>query len=106
MGSSPTIPTNYLLFKGFLSKESGGQNLPPLPFYLPFKDTQYHKPHYNNPKNPKTMSAKQQAIEDIKKDLKRQGKCFLAFHTVLDPIMRQLVRQQLKQQLKLHQQYG
>lgn len=47
------------------------------------------------------MSAKQQAIEDIKKDLKKQGKSFLAFHTVLNPIMHRLVLQQIQKQKSL-----
>ena len=32
-----------------------------------------------------------QATEDIILELKRQGKCFLAFHKELDPIMSKLV---------------
>lgn len=40
--------------------------------------------------------AKQQAIQDIKEDLEKNHKCFLAFHTELDPIMEQLVNEQLR----------
>lgn len=44
------------------------------------------------------MSAKQQAIKDIKKDF---GKSFLAFHTELNQTMRELVRNQINEQKKL-----
>lgn len=42
--------------------------------------------------------AKKQAILDIKKELARDHKCFLAFHTSLNPIMDKLVNEQLKAQ--------
>lgn len=44
------------------------------------------------------MTAKELAIQDIQKDLKKQGKCFIAFRTELDPIMRTLVHNQLDAQ--------
>ena len=44
-------------------------------------------------------SAKQQAIKDIKDDLKRNGKCFLAFRTNLDNTMERLVDSQAMLQL-------
>ena len=47
------------------------------------------------------MSAKEQAILDIKEDLKKSHKAFLAFHTKLNPIMDKLVRNQITAQYKL-----
>lgn len=44
------------------------------------------------------MSAKEQAILDIKEDLKKTSKCFIAFRTKLNPVMNYLVHQQLKAQ--------
>lgn len=44
------------------------------------------------------MTARQQAEKDIRKDLSRQGKCFLAFRSELNPVMRHLVRQYLREQ--------
>ena len=44
------------------------------------------------------MSAKQQAILDIKEELSRQGKCFIAFVEKLNPVMDYLVKEQLKEQ--------
>lgn len=44
------------------------------------------------------MSAKEQAIQDIKDELRRQGKCFIAFHTELNPAIGRLVMQQIKRQ--------
>lgn len=46
------------------------------------------------------MSAKQQAILDIKKDLEKQGKCFIAFKSELNPVMNKLVNRQIKAQKK------
>ena len=34
--------------------------------------------------------AKRQAIEDIKAELEKSGKCFLAFRGELDPVMEKL----------------
>ena len=39
------------------------------------------------------MSAKQQAILDIREELQRQGKCFIAFHSELNPAINQLVEE-------------
>lgn len=47
------------------------------------------------------MTAKCLAIRDIKVSLKQQGKCFMAFHSELNPIMDKLVSDQLKAQRKL-----
>lgn len=47
------------------------------------------------------MTAKQLAIQDIKDDLKAQGKCFLAFHSELTPIMNKLVTRQIRRQKQL-----
>lgn len=44
------------------------------------------------------MSAKEKAIEDIRESLRVQGKCFLAFHKELNPIMDELVNEQIKAQ--------
>lgn len=44
------------------------------------------------------MSPKEQAILDIKNDLRQQGKSFLAFHKELNPVMDSLVNSQLKAQ--------
>lgn len=47
------------------------------------------------------MTAKQSAIQDIRDDLRQQGKCFIAFHRELDPIMSYLVSEQIHQQYNL-----
>lgn len=44
------------------------------------------------------MTAKEQAIRDIKNDLRQSGKCFLAFHRELNPIMSELVNNQINRQ--------
>ena len=49
------------------------------------------------------MSTKESAIQDIKEDLKKQRKCFIAFHNELNPVMRKLVIQQLREQSNLSQ---
>ena len=41
------------------------------------------------------FNAKQKAIEDIKDDLQRNGKCFIAFITELDETMDNLVKEQI-----------
>ena len=46
-------------------------------------------------------SAKQQAMLDIMADLKNQNKCFIAFRTELNPVMRMLVSNQIRQQQEL-----
>lgn len=47
------------------------------------------------------MSAKEQAQLDIMEDLKQSNKCFIAFRTELNPIMRKLVSHQIRQQQEL-----
>lgn len=42
------------------------------------------------------MSAKEQAIQDIKSELEKQGKCFLAFKESLNPIMDSIVKRELQ----------
>lgn len=37
------------------------------------------------------MTAKEKAIEDIKEDLVRESRSFLAFRRKLDPVMRKMV---------------
>lgn len=44
------------------------------------------------------MTAKQQAIKDIKDELKGSGKCFITFHSELNPIMDSIVSEYLKEQ--------
>ena len=44
------------------------------------------------------MSARQDAVRDIKESLKTQGRCFLSFRRELNPIMDQLVEEQIKAQ--------
>lgn len=45
--------------------------------------------------------AKEAAIEDIKNELQKQAKCFLAFIEILNPVMEKLVNQQIKRQDKI-----
>ncbi len=47
------------------------------------------------------MTAKEQAILDIKEDLKDQGKSFLAFHQELNKPIGKLLKQHLYAQNKL-----
>ena len=47
------------------------------------------------------QSAKRQAILDIKEDLSKNHKCFLAFKSTLNPIMDLLVECQIEEQLNL-----
>lgn len=44
------------------------------------------------------MTAKEQAVQDIKDELKLSSKSFLAFRKKLDPIMDKLVENYIKQQ--------
>jgi hypothetical protein len=46
------------------------------------------------------MTPRQQAIKDIKEELKREHKPFIAFNTALNPIMKELVRHTLLMQKK------
>ena len=45
--------------------------------------------------------ARQQAILDIKEDLKRNHRSFLAFHRSLNPVMEYLTTEYLNQQLNI-----
>lgn len=47
------------------------------------------------------MTAKQQAILDIKEELENTGKAFIAFHKELDAPIQEIVKEQLKAQRKL-----
>ena len=47
------------------------------------------------------MTPKEQALLDIKEDLKKENKRFIPFRKNLAPVMRKLVRQQLKTQSTL-----
>lgn len=49
----------------------------------------------NNQKKP---SPRQLAIEDIKVELTREGKCFIAFRTELNPIMKELIKEYIRLQ--------
>ncbi len=44
------------------------------------------------------MTAKGQAIQDIKAELKSEGKCFFAFRRELNPTINKIVGEYLKQQ--------
>lgn len=44
------------------------------------------------------MSAKQQAIKDIREELSKQSKSFIAYRSELNRVMRELVSNQLKAQ--------
>ena len=44
------------------------------------------------------MSAKQQAIQDIRTELHECNKAFIAFRTELNPVMRRIVKSYLKKQ--------
>ena len=53
---------------------------------------------YINPLKRITMSVKDYAVQDIKDDLQRNGKCFIAFITELDETMENLVNEQISLQ--------
>lgn len=40
------------------------------------------------------MSVKDYAVQDIQEELTKQGKCFLAFRSELDPIMSSIVKRE------------
>lgn len=48
------------------------------------------------------MTARQQAILDIKDELRKSGKCLLAFRSDLNPIMRNLVEEYITLQKGVH----
>jgi len=47
------------------------------------------------------MSAKQQALKDIKSELESEGKSFIAFHKELNIPIRNIVKQYLKRQKEI-----
>lgn len=47
------------------------------------------------------MTARQQAVLDIKDELRRSNKCFLVFRRRLNPIMKDLVNDYIKAQEEL-----
>lgn len=47
------------------------------------------------------MTPKDLAVRDIKNDLNRQGKTFLAFHNELNPAMRKIVSSQIREQVSI-----
>lgn len=47
------------------------------------------------------MFSYKQALHDIHADLKARNKCFIAFRTELNPIMKNIVNNAIKQQEKL-----
>ena len=48
------------------------------------------------------MTPKDLAVKEMKEELKRQNKSFLAFHNELNPMMRRLVFSQIKQHLSIN----
>lgn len=44
------------------------------------------------------MTSKEQAIQDIKDELDKEGKCFITFIVKLDPIIEKIVEGYIKQQ--------
>lgn len=48
------------------------------------------------------MTAKGQAIQDIKDELKSEGKCFIVFITELTPTINKIVGEYIKQQENKH----
>ena len=48
------------------------------------------------------MSAKEYAVQDIKDDLMKEKRSFLAFRKELNPVMRRLVSRQIKDQIILN----
>lgn len=50
----------------------------------------------NKKPSPRTI-----AVQDIRIELDKQGKCFIAFRTELNPIMREIVKEYNRQQKKV-----
>lgn len=46
------------------------------------------------------MDAKQKAIQDIRMELKKQHRCFIAFHRELNPVIDAIVNNLLEKQQK------
>lgn len=51
------------------------------------------------------MTAKQQALKDIKESLKKEERTFIAFRSELNPTMRRIVSEYLKEQKKTKTSY-
>ena len=49
-------------------------------------------------KTNKKPSPRQIAVQDIKVELSKEGKCFIAFRVELNPVMRELTKEYLKAQ--------
>lgn len=47
------------------------------------------------------VTSKQQALKDIKADLRKEGKCFIAFRKELTPAIENLVKQQIRKQKEI-----
>ena len=47
------------------------------------------------------MTPKDLAVRDMKEDLRRQNKSFLAFHNKLNPAMRKIVSAQIREQVSI-----
>ena len=47
------------------------------------------------------MTPKDLAVKDMKEDLRRQNKSFLAFHNELNPVMRKIVSSQIREQVSI-----
>lgn len=48
------------------------------------------------------MPAKKQALKDIREDLKKEGRAFIAYKSELNTSMRNLVHRQLREQKSLN----
>lgn len=46
-------------------------------------------------------SPKLDAVRDIKEELKNESRCFIAFRSYLNPVMKELVKQHVKEQKKI-----
>lgn len=44
------------------------------------------------------MNARECAVQDIREELAKKGKCFIAFHSELNSVMSQLVVEQINAQ--------
>lgn len=51
----------------------------------------------NKKQSPRTI-----AVQDIKIELDKEGKCFIAFRTELNPIMREIVSEYNRRQKEVH----
>lgn len=53
-------------------------------------------------KQQRKPSPRQLAIEDIKIELTKEGKCFIAFRTELNPVMREIIKEYARRQKEVH----